>query len=162
VSAPAWLLDAGREYAEHVEEGLAGVLPAGLERVAPGRLPGVRAAVRGALEAAGGGGGPVACRHVLADALDGPDVGGPSLCVRHPHAGVFCGPCMDAHCDGHQAPVGGCDGCGGGGRLRPMVQPIAARRLVVRALDGGMRVAVGPLLVEGLSVCPGCVGGTLP
>jgi hypothetical protein len=159
MSAPAWLLDAGREYAEQVEEGLAGALPAGLERVARGRLPGVRAAVRGALEAAGEGGGPVACRHVLADALDGPDVGGPTLCVRHPGGGLFCGPCMDAHCDGHQAPVGVCDGCGGGGRLRPMVQPIAARSFVMRKLDGGTTLGTGPLLVEGLTICSGCVGG---
>jgi hypothetical protein len=161
MSVPAWLLDAGQGYAEQVEEGLAGVLPAGLQRVGRGRLPGIRAAVRGALEAAGEGGGPPACRHVLADALDGPGVGGPSLCARHPDAGVHCGPCMEEHCAGHAA-AGACDECGAGGWLRPHCQPVAVRRFIVRGLDGGTRVAVGPLLVEGLSVCSGCAGGTLP
>jgi hypothetical protein len=158
VSAPAWLLDADREYAEHVEEGLAGVLPAGLQRVGRGRLPAIRAAVRGALEAAGEGGGPLACRHVLADALDGASVGGPSLCARHPDAGVHCGPCADEHRDGHGA-AGACDECGEGGWLRPFAQPVAVRRFIVRGLDGRTRVAVGPLLVEGLSVCGGCYDG---
>lgn len=153
MSTPAWLIDSTLEYAREVEAGVARVLPAGLARV---RLPAIRAAVSRALEAAGEGGGPPACRHVLSDALDGQEVGGPSLCARHPQAGVHCGPCADEHQQGHGPPAACCDGCGGGGWLRPMLQPVAVRRFIVRGLDGRTRVASGPLLVEGLSVCGGC------
>lgn len=156
MNTPAWfIIDASPGFAEHVEEGFTGVLPAGLQRVAPGRLPGIRAAVRAALEAAGEGGGPPACRHVLADALDGADVGGPTLCARHPQSGLFCGPCMDQHRDGH-GTAGACNECGGAGWLRPFAQPVAVRRFITRGLDGRTRVANGPLLVEGLAVCGGC------
>jgi len=162
VTAPAWLFDASPEFTERVEEGFAGALPAGLRRVARGRLPGVRVAVRAALEAAGADGGPVACRHVLADALDGPDVGGPSLCARHPEAGVFCGPCGDAHREGHGPPAGTCDGCGGDGWLRPYYQPVAVRTFVMRKQDGQTTLGAGPLLVEGLAVCAGCYDKAQP
>jgi hypothetical protein len=158
VSAPAWLIDTGGDYARQVQDGLASALPAGLWALPPGRLPGVRATVRRALEAAGQGGGPLACRHLLADARVLDRAGGPSLCAHHPEAGLSCGECMDSHRDGHQAAAT-CDGCGGDGWLRPMVQPVAARTFVMRKLDGGTTLGTGPMLVEGLAVCSGCVGG---
>lgn len=68
----------------------------------------------------------------------------------------------DEHRDGHGSPPSACDGCGGGGWLRPLVQLVAARRFIVRGLDSRTRVASGPLLVEGLAVCSGCAGGTVP
>lgn len=149
-----WLIE-DEAYARELEASLAAARPAGFQAPPPGGLPTVRAAIRAALAAAGDGGGPPACRHVLADALDA--AGGPSLCAHHPAAGVLCGPCITSHFAGHP-PVLRCDECGRDGWLRPFAQPIGVRTFICRGLDGRNRVAVGPLLVEGLRVCLICGG----
>ncbi len=153
-----WLIDQDEGYGRDLEARLADARPAGCWKPVPGGLPTVRAAVRAALAAAGEGGGPPACRHVLADALDA--AGGPSLCIGHPAAGVFCGSCMQEHLAG-DPPTLRCAECGADGWLLPFVKPVGVRSFIVRGLDGRTRAAVGPLLVEGLAVCVGCAGTPL-
>ncbi len=152
-----WLIDQDERYARDLEARLADAQPAGCWKPVPGRLPGVRAAIRAALATAGNDGGPLACRHVLADAHVLDTAGGPSLCAHHPEVGVHCGPCMSEHLAGHRPEVR-CAECAADGWLRPYAQPIGVRTFIVRGLDGRNRVARGPLLVEGLRVCLDCAG----